>query len=151
LFSLLDSSASIHSTETATIMAIVYRGGVAILQISVFAPALLLALFCIRHGFAKSSDWVLFITFALLRLVGASCQLAAIMNPSIGIVIVARICPSIGLSPLTLLCLGLLTRVFASLSYKFQTKSRYRNAFFHVQSRIRPLESSASPVWLESA
>ncbi|KAF6235122.1 hypothetical protein HO173_006749 [Letharia columbiana] len=93
-------------------MTITYRDGVAILQVVAFVPTLAFGIIlAMRHGFAKSSGWVLLISFSICRLVGAICQLIAISHPSTGVYTAAIVCISIGLSPLTLICLGLLTRV----------------------------------------
>lgn len=98
-------------------MTITYRDGVAIFQVVAFVPTLAFGIIlAMRHGFAKSSGWVLLITFSLCRLIGAICQLIAISHPSTGVYTAAIVCISIGLSPLTLICLGLLTRVYVFLS-----------------------------------
>jgi len=94
---------------------ITYRDGVAILQVCGYTPALVGGLFlCLRHGFAKSSGWVFLITLAILRMIGSICELISIDHPSKGVTTTAFICISIGLSPLTLLCMGFLGRVYVS-------------------------------------
>jgi len=93
-------------------MTVTYRDGVAILQVVAYIPILVLAfLLCLRHGFSKSSGWFFLITFSIIRLLGAIFWLVYISYPSVGVITTAIICTSIGLSPLTLLCLGLLSRV----------------------------------------
>ena len=92
---------------------ITYRDAIAIVQVVGYSPCLLGGLLlCLRHGFAKSSGWVFLMTLAVLRLIGASCELIAIDHNSKGVQETAFICISIGLSPLTLLCMGLLARVY---------------------------------------
>lgn len=89
-----------------------YRDGIAILQIAVFAPALIAAIFlCIRHGLSKAGGSLLLVTFTITRLVGAACQLANETWPSRGLVTAELICLYIGLSPLTIVCWGVLGRV----------------------------------------
>ncbi|KAF4628256.1 hypothetical protein G7Y89_g9902 [Cudoniella acicularis] len=91
---------------------VAYREIISIVQVSFYAPAILGGIFlAFRHGFAKSSGWVLLITFSLLRLVGAVLEIVAISNPTKQVVTGAMVCTSIGLSPLTLMCLGLMDRV----------------------------------------
>ncbi len=85
---------------------------VGFLQIIVYAPVLVLGFMLnLRHGFAKSSGWFFLITLSILRLIGAICWLVYASSPSRGVATAAIICTSIGLSPLTLLCMGLLSRV----------------------------------------
>lgn len=93
-------------------MTVTYRDAIAILQVVVYAPVLILSLMLnLRHGFAKSSGWFFLITLSILRLIGAICWLVYTSHPSTGVATAAIICTSIGLSPLTLLCMGLLSRV----------------------------------------
>jgi len=92
---------------------VTYRDGVAILQVIVYFPALFCAvMLCLRHGFKRSSGWVLLVTFSALRLAGAISQLVTINSPTnVHAITAAIICDSIGLSPLTLLSVGLLARL----------------------------------------
>ncbi len=92
---------------------VTYRDGIAILQVIIYFPAIICAvLLCIRHGFKKSSGWVLLVTFSALRIAGAISQLVTINSPgNVSAITAALICDSIGLSPLTLLSLGLLGRM----------------------------------------
>ncbi|MCJ1452180.1 hypothetical protein MMC28_002522 [Mycoblastus sanguinarius] len=93
-------------------MTVTYRDGVAILQLAVYAPCLIFVILLnIRHGFSRSSGWFFLIVFTLLRIVGAICRLVSITHPSTGVITAAIVCNNIGLSPLTLLLLGLLARV----------------------------------------
>ena len=109
-------------------MTITYRDGVAIIQVAAFVPIFAFGIvLAMRHGFAKSSGWVLLITFSLCRLIGAICQLVAISHPSKGVYAAAIVCISIGLSPLTLICLGLLTRVYAFPPEQISIRSDMQN------------------------
>jgi hypothetical protein len=93
-------------------MTVTYRESISILQVIVYVPVLVLGLMLnLRHGFAKSSGWFFLITLSILRLIGAICWLVYASHPSEGVATTAIICTSIGLSPLTLLCMGLLSRV----------------------------------------
>jgi hypothetical protein len=93
-------------------MTINYRHGITILEIIVYTPTLFLALWmAFHHGFKKSSGWYFFNIFSLARIVGAACYLATIQSPSnVNLYIAWAVCTSIGLSPLILACIGLLSR-----------------------------------------
>lgn len=102
----------VHGFPVA-IMAVSYRHGLSILEVVVYIPALFMALWmAYRHGFGRSSGWIFFVIFSLLRVIGSCCYLATISNPtSTNLYITWAVCNSIGLSPLTLACIGLLSRV----------------------------------------
>lgn len=90
-----------------------YRDGVAVAQMVCFAIFLGFGfLLCSRHGFSRSSGWLILLTFSILRLLASAFQLATINYPSRSVYGGALICQSIGLSPLTVLNLGLLSRVY---------------------------------------
>ncbi|KUJ17132.1 uncharacterized protein LY89DRAFT_669548 [Mollisia scopiformis] len=90
---------------------VTYREGIAIVQVAFYILALIGGiLLCLRHGFGKSSGWVL-VTFSLLRLIGAIFEIIAVDHPTKQVVTGAIVCISIGLSPLALMSLGLLQRV----------------------------------------
>ncbi|KAL3705703.1 hypothetical protein TMatcc_009376 [Talaromyces marneffei ATCC 18224] len=89
-----------------------YRDGVAVIQIFFFAIFLVFGfILCHRHGFRRSEGWVILITFSLLRLIGASFQLASINYPTDSVYGGALICEGIGLAPLTLLNIGIFGRL----------------------------------------
>jgi hypothetical protein len=93
-------------------MALAYRAIISIVQLIFYIPAFGLGiLLALRHGFGKSSGWYFLMAFTLLRTIGAICEIIASQDFSVGVYIAALICNSIGLAPLTLLCLGLLSRV----------------------------------------
>jgi uncharacterized membrane protein YoaK (UPF0700 family) len=92
--------------------AISYRDGVAVAQIVCFTVYFICAIIlCSRHGWNRSSGFLILITFSLLRLIGASFQLATINYPSRSVYGGALICEAIGISPLTVLNIGILGRV----------------------------------------
>ncbi|KAL1963578.1 hypothetical protein VTN77DRAFT_8023 [Rasamsonia byssochlamydoides] len=101
-------------------MAVSYRQGLSILELIVYIPTFFMALWmAFRHGFGRSSGWIFFVIFSLLRVIGSCCYLATISNPrSINLYITWAVCNSIGLSPLTLGCIGLLSRVNDSIKRK---------------------------------
>lgn len=96
-------------------MSITYRNGIAILQLVLYLPAFFFALWlAFRHGFRRNAGWIYLVILSLIRIVGSCAQLETISNNSSGAETTAAICVSIGLSPLILLCLGLLSRVYVS-------------------------------------
>lgn len=93
-------------------MGIDSRGGVSIGELIVYVPAIVLSLIlCIRHGFRRSSGWLYTLLLCHVRIVGAICQLVAENNPSEGLIRATLIIDSIGLSPLLLATLGMLSRL----------------------------------------
>lgn len=97
---------------------VIYREGIAIGQVIFYVPALIGGiLLALRHGFAKSSGWILLITFSLLRLTSAIFELIAVDHPSTQVITGAIVCISIGLSPLTLMCLGFMRRMYVLIFY----------------------------------
>jgi len=94
-------------------MTVSYRDGIAILQLVFFVPALFLAvLLCVRHGFGRNAGWLFLVVFSLTRILGSSFYLAANNQPRTSwLYVAAAVCSSIGLGPLVLLCVGLVSRV----------------------------------------
>jgi phosphoglycerol transferase MdoB-like AlkP superfamily enzyme len=91
-----------------------YEDGIAILQLIVYVPCLFLAVqLTFRHGLRRSSSWYFIAFFTLIRIVGACCLLVTISWPrNMGLHTAAIICGAIGLSPLILACVGLLSRAY---------------------------------------
>jgi hypothetical protein len=86
-------------------------GGVSIAELIVYLPAIVVsAIVCKRHGFSRSSGWLFTLILCLVRIVGACCQLATYKSESIGLLEAVVIIDSIGISPLLLATLGLLSR-----------------------------------------
>lgn len=104
-------------------MTINYRDGIAIGEIIVYFPALAIAVsLAIRHGFGRSSGWWFLIIFTLVRIVGACFQLATINNPTnISLYTGVAVLQTIGLSPLELTSLGLLSRIISSINKSHTT------------------------------
>ncbi|KAI1608575.1 hypothetical protein EDD37DRAFT_169109 [Exophiala viscosa] len=93
------------------------RGGVSILELGVFLPSLAIAtIICSRHGFGRSSGWVFTLILCLVRIIGACCQLATYHDQSQGLLEATIILDSIGISPLLLATLGLLSRCVDSIN-----------------------------------
>ncbi|KAF7921834.1 hypothetical protein BELL_0268g00070 [Botrytis elliptica] len=103
-------------------MTITYRNGVEIGELIVYIPSLLLSVFlAFRHGFGRSAGWYFLIIFCLARIIGPCMSLAAISSPSVSLYTGALILQSIGLSPLLLTTLGLLSRVLDSINRNTHT------------------------------
>jgi hypothetical protein len=100
-----------------------YRDGVAIGELCAYFPVLAVAVvLAVRHGFGRSSGWLFLIIFSLIRIIGACFQLATINNPTNdSLYIGVAILDSIGLSPLELTSLGLLSRIIASINKSHST------------------------------
>lgn len=86
------------------------RGGISILELCIYLPLSIIAVIvCKRHGFGRSSGWIFTLLLCVIRVLGACCQLATYQHPSRGLFEVVLILSSVGLSPLLLATLGLLT------------------------------------------
>lgn len=93
------------------------RGGISILELFIYFPAIIAAvLVCIRHGFGRSSGWVFTLILCLIRIIGACCQLATYEDQSQGLLEAALILDFVGLSPLLLATVGLLSRCAESIN-----------------------------------
>lgn len=105
-------------------MALTESNQVSIAELVIYLPALFVAIFlCIRHGFGRSSGWLYLIIFSLARIIGPSMQLATISQPrNYSLYIGAATLQSIGLSPLILVELGLLSRALSSIRKSVQTR-----------------------------
>ena len=87
------------------------RGGVSIFELFIYIPAIVVAVIvCSRHGFGRSSGWLFTLILCLVRIIGACCQLATYHSETKGLLEAVVILDSIGISPLLLATLGLLSR-----------------------------------------
>lgn len=103
-------------------MTITYRNGVGIGELVVYIPSLFLSiLLAFRHGFGRSSGWYFLIIFCLARIIGPCMSLAAISSPSVSLYTGALILQNVGLSPLILATLGLLSRILDSINRNTHT------------------------------
>ncbi len=97
------------------------RGGVSILEVFIFFPSFFIAIWiCKRHGFGRSSGWIFTLILCLIRIIGACCQLATYHDQSQGLLETTIILDSVGISPLLLGTLGLLSRRYANSPFSFQ-------------------------------
>jgi hypothetical protein len=97
---------------------ITYKDGVSIGELVVYLPALAIAVFlAVRHGFGRSSGWLYLVIFSIVRIVGSCFQLATINDPTNTTLYTGEaILQTIGLSPLELCSLGLLSRIISSIN-----------------------------------
>jgi hypothetical protein len=97
-------------------MTLDFRSGVSILKLVIYTPYLFASLYvCTKMGFMKGSGWIYLSIFCIFRIVGASAELASISSHSTTPYTIAAICSAVGLTPLMLASLGLLSRVYYSL------------------------------------
>lgn len=86
--------------------------GLAIWQLIYYIVALICSIFVsFRHGLARSSGWIFLTIFSLIRVIGCSAQIATITATSDTAETIATILGFLGLSPLLLATLGILSRV----------------------------------------
>ncbi|RFU79012.1 transmembrane [Trichoderma arundinaceum] len=77
---------------------------------------------CLKHGFTKNAGFRALIILSLARIIGACLRLATISSPSnINLYIGWMTLNGIGLAPLIMLSLGLLSRVFESIKSNGRT------------------------------
>jgi len=99
-------------------MTLDYRNGVSIAEIVVYVPCLLIAAFlAIKHGFGRNAGWIYLVIFTMIRIAGGCVQLATISSQSTGIYTASVLLQTIGLSPLELTALGLLSRITDSINH----------------------------------
>jgi hypothetical protein len=97
-------------------MGLNFRDGVSILKLAIYSPYLFASIYvCFKHGLMKGSGWIYLSIFCLLRIIGASAQLASISSHSTTPYTIAAVCDAIGLSPLLLASLGLISRAYYSM------------------------------------
>ncbi|MBE3048560.1 hypothetical protein IMZ48_39875 [Candidatus Bathyarchaeota archaeon] len=93
-----------------------YRHGVAAAQIGVFSIFLLVASHFKR---SNRSGWLTISNFSIFRIVGASCLIALIKDPSKGLFITAFVCESQGV----LLVLFLLVKILKIMCVPFASRT----------------------------
>src|ERR1700739_3343160 len=87
------------------------RGGVSIFELIIYFPAIVVAaIVCSRHGFGRSSGWIFTLILCLVRIIGACCQLVTYHSETKVLLEAVVILDAIGISPLLLATLGLLSR-----------------------------------------
>ncbi|PSS12983.1 hypothetical protein M430DRAFT_36183 [Amorphotheca resinae ATCC 22711] len=104
-------------------MTLDYRNGVSIAEIIVYVPSLAIAVFlAVRHGFNRSAGWLFLVIFSLARIIGPCMQLATISQPrNISLYVGSAILQNVGLSPLQLATVGLLSRLLDGINNSHRT------------------------------
>lgn len=90
---------------------------ISILQLVFFVPSLAIAvILSYRHGLRRAAGWIYLVILSLMRIIGASMELATISSPdNVSLITGAQILQNIGLSPLILVLLGLITRIYTAM------------------------------------
>jgi hypothetical protein len=99
-------------------MTLDYRNGVSIAEIVVYVPCLAMSLFLVvQHGLGRNSGWYFLTIFCLARIIGPCMQLATISQPdNFSLYIGTTVLQNIGLSPLQLATIALLSRLLESIN-----------------------------------
>jgi hypothetical protein len=88
------------------------RDIVSAIELAFYIPMTFAAIVtCFRHGFNRSSGWVFTLILCVVRIAGAVCQFLSRSNHSTNLITTTIIIDSIGLSPLLLATLGMLSRL----------------------------------------
>jgi hypothetical protein len=111
------------STSIQGKMTITFRNGVSIGEIILYVPSLFVAIFLtLRHGFSRSAGWYFLIIFCLARIIGPAMQLATINAPGNNSLYTGYIIlQNVGLSPLMLATIGLLSRLLENINKSHHT------------------------------
>ncbi|KAF2651886.1 hypothetical protein K491DRAFT_696113 [Lophiostoma macrostomum CBS 122681] len=93
------------------------HGWVSVVDLIIYDPALVVAaLVCFRHGFRKGSGWIYTLVLCLVRIIGSICRLVSINHPSERLITTTFVLDSVGLGPLLLATMGLLSRFVAFIN-----------------------------------
>lgn len=83
-----------------------------IVEIIYFAPALLLSVYvCTKHGFKREAGWLLLVILSIIRIVGASCGIAATHDRAQGLIVTSLIMSSVGSATLVAAFTGITNRI----------------------------------------
>lgn len=104
---------SFRYSGCATMGAVTYRDGIAILQLIVFPFILVAALFIWkRTGWRVGSKiWRFPVTLALIRIAGSISSLLTISHDSYNLEVAVAVCELIGIAPLLLTYVGILRQM----------------------------------------
>jgi hypothetical protein len=88
------------------------HGYVSIVELIVYIPCLILGfIVCLRQGFKRTSGWIFVLILSVVRIAGSICQLLTYSSPTVGLIKATLILDSIGIAPLLLAVLGVLSRL----------------------------------------
>jgi tryptophan-rich sensory protein len=89
-----------------------FSDGVAVWRLVYFTFALVGSLVASwKHGFGKNSGWIYLAIFSIIRIINSSAQLATVSGNNPTAATVAAVTGFLGLSPLLLASLGLISRM----------------------------------------
>lgn len=103
-----------------------YRDGIAIFQVVAFSVPLI---FAIYFRLSRRIGWFCVGVFSLLRLIGASCKLAAINNDSRGLSAAIFVCESLGMILIIFLLLEMLERMWVNSHLKLARRRANNTSF----------------------
>lgn len=91
---------------------------IAIAEIAIYGIFIFPAIFlCYKHGITRSSGWRYLLLLCLVRIIGSGMRLGTISSPTnTDLYIGWQVLNALGLGPLILMLLGLLSRVFESIN-----------------------------------
>ncbi|KAF9889906.1 hypothetical protein FE257_006778 [Aspergillus nanangensis] len=123
-------------------MTLSYRNAVSIAEIGFYSPAFIIACYLMSlHGWRKTAGWLFLAAFAIARLLGAAMQLETRNYPqNISLYIGAATLDNIGLSPLMLASLGLVSRVLSSIRNSQQQQQQQRTVRIPPAAAVRLVE-----------
>ncbi|KAF2623477.1 hypothetical protein BU25DRAFT_349861 [Macroventuria anomochaeta] len=103
------------------------RDSIALVELIFYIPfALVSAFVCYHHGFSRSSGWIYTLILCIVRIIGGICQFVSHSSQSAGLLQTILLLDSVGLSPLLLATLGLISRfvdfINAALTPKFTVR-----------------------------
>ena len=111
-------------------------GYVSIAELIVYIPALIAtAMVTSRHGAHRASGWIYIIILCAVRIAGAVCQLLTYHDKSEGLLKATLIMDSIGISPLLLATLGVLSRLYVMSSKSSRGRSNMYRSVDWINSR----------------
>jgi len=88
----------------------------AVVKLVIYIPLIFGAAYiCFRHGIRKNAGWIYLAIFCLVRIVGSGAELYTISSTSKTAYTIAAVCSVLGLSPLLLATLGIVSRPFKSV------------------------------------
>lgn len=124
-------------------MGLVSQDYVSIVELIIYIPALIAAIIVTaRHGFHRASGWIYTVVLCAVRIAGAICQLLTHTDHSEGLLTASIVIDSIGISPLLLATLGVLSRLYAHTPTRYSLQSASNNNL--VSTSSTPKEFSFS-------
>lgn len=107
------------------------RDSIALAELIFYVPfTVLSALVCCHHGFARSSGWIYTHILCVVRIIGSICQFVSHHNRSLSLLKTVSLLDSVGLSPLLLATLGLLSRFIDFINA--ESRPRFTTRHFRI-------------------